>query len=118
MHATTMSTVAIPGNRWLLGFSVLLTSAIALAQSSDRLEISPNYDDLLTDEIYESADSWRKPPMFESEWRAPRKEKEGRIKFGYDSAYEQMRARQDEQSSTGQFDFNDSKTSSQFRLNF
>jgi len=118
MHAMSMSTVAIPGNRWLLGFSVLLTSAIVLAQSSDRLVISSDHDELLKDEIYESADSWRKPPMFESEWRAPRKQKEGRIKFGYDSAYEQMRAQQNEQSSTGQFDMNDPKTSSQFRLNF
>ena len=118
MYATTLSAVAIPGNRWLLGFSILLTSAIVLAQSGDRLKISPGYDEFLTDEIYESADSWRKPPMFESEWRAPRKEKEGRIKFGYDSAYEQMRTRQDEKSSTSSFDINDPKTSSQFRLNF
>lgn len=118
MLATTMNTVVVPGNRWLIGASVLLTSAIVLAQSVDRLEISPVYDDLPIDEIYESAGSWRKPPMYESEWRAPRKEKEGRIKFGYDSAYEQLRARQDGQFSTNQFESNNPTPSTQFRLNF
>jgi hypothetical protein len=74
---------------------VLLLSAVVLAQSSGRLEITPLHGELLSDEIYREAEGWREPPMFESEWRAPRKEAPSRIRFGYDSAYEAARARED-----------------------
>ena len=81
-------------SRWLIGLSVLMFSLVVLAENVGRLDISPAYDDYrLTDEIYNSANGWRKPPEYESEWRPERQKQESRIQFGYDSAYEEMRTR-------------------------
>jgi len=81
-------------SRWLIGLSVLMFSLVVLAENAGRLDISPAYDDYrLTDEIYNSANGWRKPPEYESEWRPEKQKQESRIQFGYDSAYEEMRAR-------------------------
>jgi hypothetical protein len=91
---------------------------ITLANDGERLRISPVYDDVQKDEIYGGAAQWRKPPMYESEWRAPRKPKQGRIEFGYDSAYEQMRAREEELFSRSAFELHEPKPSSQFRIKF
>jgi hypothetical protein len=82
-----------PGRSWVIGAGVLLLSAMVLASNDDRLVISPADGQLLTDEMYERAEGWREPPMFESEWRAPEPEPRTRIRFGYDSAYEELRAR-------------------------
>jgi len=82
----------------------LALSAIALAQDGARLEITSESGELLSDEIYREAEGWREPPMFESEWRAPRKEEPSRIRFGYDSAYEAARAREDAMQPTTQRD--------------
>lgn len=84
---------AMPGPaRWLP--PLLLTATLAIAADQSRLEIGGGYEDLLTDEIYRQAEGWRAPPAFESEWRAPREKDSGRIRFGYDSVYEEQRARQ------------------------
>ena len=81
-------------SRWLIGLSVMLFSLVVLAENAARLDISPAYDDnRLTDEIYDNATGWRKPPAYESEWRPEKKKQNSRIQFGYDSAYEEMRAR-------------------------
>jgi hypothetical protein len=82
----------------------LLLSAIVVAQDGARLEISPESGELLSDEIYREAEGWRQPPMFESEWRAPRREEPSRIRFGFDSAYEAARAREDALSPASQRD--------------
>lgn len=105
-------------NQWLVASGVLLASAIVVANDSARLEISPTYGDLLTDDIYESAESWRKPPKFESEWRAPKPKEKSRIKFGYDSAYEEMRARENTRSFDDQFDLREPKPSTLMRWKF
>jgi hypothetical protein len=81
-------------SRWLIGLSVMLFSLVVLAENAARLDISPAYDDdRLTDEIYNSANGWRKPPEYENEWRPEKQKQESRIQFGYDSAYEEMGAR-------------------------
>lgn len=118
MFTSALNTVSTPRNSGVIGIGIILATVITLANSDGRLEILPAYDALQSEEIYESAGDWRKPPMFESEWRAPQKKKEGRIKFGYDSAYEQMHAREDELFSNEQFNINEPKPSSQFRINF
>ena len=83
----------VSARSWIIGGGVLLLSAMVLAANDDRLVISPADGQLLTDEMYERAEGWREPPMFESEWRAPEPEPRTRIRFGYDSAYEELRAR-------------------------
>jgi hypothetical protein len=51
------------GSRWLFGLPVMLFSLIVWAENASRIEISPAHDsDLVTDEIYNSASEWRKPP--------------------------------------------------------
>ncbi len=81
-------------SRWLIGLTVMLFSLVVLAESTARLEISPAYDDYrLTDEIYNRTNGWRKPPEYENEWRPEKQQQESRIQFGYDSTYEEMRAR-------------------------
>jgi hypothetical protein len=93
MSATYPSPTGITLNRRILSISVLLASAIVIAQEGARLQISPDEGSLLTDEIYEQAEGWRKPPMIEDPWRAPAEEPRSRIHFGYDSAYEEQRMR-------------------------
>jgi hypothetical protein len=56
--------------------------------------------------------------MFESEWRAPKPEPKSRIKFGYDSAYEEVRAREDAKYSSRPMDLRDRPPAAQFRLSF
>ena len=80
--------------RWSFGLFLLLFSLLVLAENSARLDILPTDDeDRLTDEIYNSTTGWRKPPKYESEWRQEKQKQQGRIKFGYDAAYEEMRDR-------------------------
>lgn len=81
-------------SRWLIGLSVMLFSLVVLAENAARLDILPAYDDdRLTDEIYDKATGWRKPPAYQSEWRPEKQKQTSRIQFGYDSAYEEMRSR-------------------------
>lgn len=80
--------------RQLVFTLLLLVGALAIASDQSRLEIGPIYENLLTDEIYREAENWRAPPAFESEWRAPRRQDRGRIRVGFDSVYEEQRARQ------------------------
>jgi hypothetical protein len=95
--------VSMPWQRVILLMALLL-SAIVVAQDGARLEISSDSAELLSDEIYRQAEGWRQPPMFESEWRAPRKEEPSRIRFGFDSAYEAAQARQSASSPASQRD--------------
>lgn len=105
--------------RALITTGFLLASAFVLANEDARLEISPTYGDLLSDEIYERAEGWREPPMFESEWRPPASEPKSRIRFGYDSAYEEVRARNAADYSTKPLSLRDPQpAATQFRLEF
>jgi len=115
MHTSTIA-YQMP-KRWLVASGVLFVSALVLANDNARLTISPTYGEILTDDIYERAEGWREQPMFESEWRAPKPEPKSRIKFGYDSAYEEVRARENAISSRP-MDMRDRPPTTQFRLSF
>ena len=92
--ATDQATDLQGGSRWLLGLAVMLFSLVVLAENTDRIDISPGHaDDRLADEIYSNSGGWRKPATYENEWRPEKPQQESRIRFGYDSAYEEMRAR-------------------------
>lgn len=113
--ATMLDSLA---HRWLFASGVLLISVIVMAEGDARLELSSPYGEFLSDDIYERAEDWRKPPMFESEWRAPKAKEKSRIKFGYDSVYEDLRAREDARSSNKQFDLREPKPNALFRFDF
>ena len=103
----------------LIATALLLVSVLVLANDEARLEISPTYGEILSDDIYERAEGWREPPMFESEWRPPRTEPKGRIRFGYDSAYEELRARNASGNSGRSLNLRDPRpAATQFRLEF
>jgi hypothetical protein len=106
-------------SRWLAGLSVMLFSFVVLAENSARLDISQSYDnDRVTDEIYNSASGWRKPPGNESEWRPQKLQQESRIQFGYDSAYEEMRARSNDYSPDAGLGLKDQPKNTQFKIGF
>ena len=110
---------ARPGGRWALGLAVLLLSVAALAENAGRLDISAaSADDRLTEEIYGSAQGWRKPPAYDSEWRPQAQEPQGRITFGYDSVYEEMRARDDGYSPNSGLGLREPRQNTQFRIGF
>lgn len=119
---TTVDTVQDIGSgtkRALIMTGFLLASAFVLANDGARLEISPTYGEILSDDIYERAEGWREPPMFESEWRAPEPQPKSRIRFGYDSAYEEVQARNAAGYSTTPLNLRDPlPAATQFRLEF
>ena len=79
---------------WLSGLIFLLFSLVVFAENSAHLDILPTDDDEhLTDEIYNAATGWRTPAVYENEWRRETRRPASRIQFGYDSGYEEMRAR-------------------------
>ncbi len=113
------ATEAGNGNRWLIGLPVMLFSLVVLAENADRLDISPAYgDERQADEIYNSATGWRKPPEFESEWRPEQQQQQSRIQFGYDSAYEEMKARGNDFSLDTGSGLDDRPQNAQFKIGF
>jgi len=104
--------------RRLTATAVLMASAFVLANDNDRLVISPTDGEILSDDIYERAEGWREQPMLESEWRAPRQESKSRIKFGYDSAHEELRARDDTKYSVKPTELRDRPPADQLRFSF
>jgi hypothetical protein len=106
-------------SRWLIGLSVMLFSIAVLAENASRIDIAPTYDDdRVTDEIYNSASGWRTPPEFESEWRPERQQQQSRIQFGYDSAYEEMRARDNDNRLDTGMGLKDHSQNTQFKIGF
>lgn len=97
---------------------LLLISFLVQAEDEARLELSPTYREMLTDDIYENSDDWRKPPMFESEWRVPKTQENSRIKYGYDSAYEELRLRNDTYTADPGIELREPKPNTLFRFNF
>jgi hypothetical protein len=107
------------GSRWLLGLTVMLFSLVVLAENAARLDISPAYDDeRQSDAIYSSATRWRKPPEFEREWRPEEQGQKSRIQFGYDSVYEEMRARDNDYSLDTGSGLDDRPQNAQFKIGF
>jgi len=106
-------------SRWLIGLSLILFSLVVLAQNATRLNISPAYDDdRLSDEIYSSAGGWRSPPEYGSEWRPEIQKQESRIQFGYDSVYEEMRARSNDYTLNPGLGLKDHPQNAQFKIGF
>ena len=104
--------------RWLIGLSLMLFSIVVLAQNATRLNISQAYDDdRLSDEIYSSAGGWR-TPEYESEWRPEKQKQQSRIQFGYDSAYEEMRARGNDYTLNTGLGLKDHPQNAQFKIGF
>ena len=106
--------------RQLVGLVLLLASVLVLAQTVDHLESRPEYSDRVTNEIYNNAGAWRLPPATENEWRPqPEQNKsQSRFTFGYDSAYEEMQNRNDDQYRTDRIEFGGERAGSIFRFNF
>ena len=117
--ATDPATEARNSSRWLLGLSVTLFSLAVLAENAARIDITPVYDDdRQSDEIYSNASGWRKPPAYENEWRPEKQQQESRIKFGYDSAYEDMRARDSVFSQDAGTGLTERPQNTQFKIGF
>lgn len=117
--AMNPATEARINSRWLTGLSVMLFSLVVLAENAPRLDISPAYDDdRLSDQIYNSASGWRTPQEYESEWRPEQQQQESRIQFGYDSAYEEMRARGNNSSLDTGSGLKDHPQNTQFKIGF
>jgi hypothetical protein len=117
--ATVPATEARTSGRWLIGISVMFFSFVVLAGNSGRIDISPAYDDdRLADEIYSNSSGWRKPPEYEREWRPEQQQQESRIQFGYDSAYDEMRARDSVYSQDTGMGLTDRPQNTQFKIGF
>lgn len=113
------ATDAHTGSRWALGLAVMLLSVVALAENAGSLDVSAaTADDRLTEEIYGSSQGWRKAPAYGSEWRPEEQETQGRITFGYDSVYEEMKARDDGYSTSTGLGLRGPKQNAQFRIGF
>jgi len=104
--------------RRLVASGVLLASAFVLAEGNTRLEAPPLYDQILSDDIYERAEGWREPAMDGEEWRTSKPEPRSRIRFGYDSAYEELRARDETRYSSKPINQGDVQPSTQINLGF
>jgi hypothetical protein len=94
MSDAVMNPFMFPGDRQLVWLGFLLASSIIVAETSTQLDLPPTYDDNISEEIYQGAGGWRETNPVEREWRAPppKKKKQGRINFGYDteSGYKYM----------------------------
>ena len=117
-----MLPVLQPTCRQLAVFGILLVASVALAQTVDRLGFRLTYDDIVAQEIYDSTGAWRESPTTDDEWRAAQKQDSGRskskFKFGYDSAYEEMRSRENYDYRTDHFDIGEVKPNTVLRFNF
>ena len=93
MFDAVMNPVMFSGDRMLVWLCFLLASTIILAENGSQIELPAMYDEIISEEIYRSAGGWRESKPVENNWRAPpKKQKEGRIKLGYDteSGYKYM----------------------------
>jgi hypothetical protein len=106
--------------RWLSGLLFLLASLVVLAQNSAHLDILPaDADGRLADEIYNSAPGWRTPTAYENEWRrGGQQQSASRIQFGYDSAYEEMRASDNRYGMNNRLGGIDHPQNTQIRISF
>ena len=94
MSVAVMNPVMFPGNRLLVWLGFLLASTILVAETSSQLDLPPMYDEDITEKIYDDAGGWREIKPAENDWRSPppKKEKQGRIRLGFDAetSYRQM----------------------------
>ena len=108
-------------HRKLSFMGLSLASAMALAQSVDRLNPNASFDTRQTDEIIDSAGQWRQPDSVENPWRssAPDNSVDNRrFHFGADSAYEEMQYQSDDRFRTKGSVYDEYRPSPLFRYNF
>ena len=118
MVISATKNMSVIDGRCLLSVLLLLVWAVAFAQpDSEQTEMSAKYVDELIEEIVVSAEEeWRKLPEDDHQWRQPELKPKTKMELGYDSVYEELRAR--EGNADKQFDFQDPQTTSLFRLRF
>ena len=94
MYVAVMNPVMFPGDRLLVWLGFLLASTILVAETSTQLDLPPRYDEIIPEEIYSGTGGWRETKPVREDWRAPppKKEKQGRIRLGFDAetSYRQM----------------------------
>ncbi len=113
---TSSVKLATAGGHLVILFGII--SITLIAHAADRLIVSPDYESLISDGVYEDSQNWRQPNDDDPGWRQPQQQKESRIKFGYDPAYEEIRARKSEESSGSSFGYEQTRPSSLFRMDF
>ena len=104
-------------NRRALGVAVLLASAMVIARDDERLDIPPDVGSLMTDEIYEQAEGWRTPGSGEG-WRAPEPQRQPRMHFGFDSAFEEKQMRDTRYQEIRRSSLGETTPNTQFRVDF
>jgi hypothetical protein len=94
MFDAVMKPVMFSGDRMFVWLCFLLASTIILAENGSQIELPTMYDEIISEEIYKSAGSWRESKPVENDWRAPppKREKQGRIRLGFDAetSYREM----------------------------
>ena len=106
-------------SQWLISLPVILFSLVVLAGNTNRLDILPtDDDDRQTEEIYNNTTGWRNPTGHEDEWRRETRQPTSRIQFGYDSAYEEMRAGDNNYGLDAVSDNMDHPQNTQLRISF
>ena len=94
MFDAVMKPVMFSGDRMFVWLCFLLASTIILAENGSQIELPTMYDEIISEEIYQSAGAWRESKPIENDWRAPppKREKQGRINLGFDAetSYREM----------------------------
>jgi len=110
-----------PVSRWLIGLVMVMLSFVALIASAEKLQLPNSHlDDLLTDHTYKDEIEWRTSQADENAWRAgEQNQKQGsRIQFGYDSAYEELRARDYDENQASGIEYDRIKPNTTLRIGF
>jgi hypothetical protein len=104
---------------WAVILFVLMTT-IVVAQTVERLDSNPDYDDLSREEIFNSNSEWRIDPPDENEFRAntPVTSSSSRIQIGTNPDYEEIRRRDDSLRNTQQHEFGSDRPSTILRFTF
>jgi len=107
---------------WLIGLGLLSLSMVVWAQTTDhRLTPGTGIDKTVTDRIVEDSELWRQSPPqdVDTGWRVSEpKPREGRVTWGYDSTYEQLRENRYESSGSPSFDYSEERSGTLLRFNF
>ena len=104
---------------WAVILFVLMTT-IVVAQTVERLESSPDYDDLSREEVFNSNTEWRTEPPAENEFRtnAPVPNSRSRIQIGTNPDYEEIRRQDESLLNTQQHEIGGDRPSTILRFSF
>ena len=123
MYANALMPVFRFSNRQIFSILIFLSSAVVYAQNLNRNDTGSTFDDRVVKEIYQDANDWRIPePSAEDEWRAGEQQvghgKKPRVFIGADSAYEEMRIREDNRFRTNELEFGAERPTTILRFSF